>query len=318
MSDDRQVSGSSPAQEGALRVAVLGPGGVGGLLAALLARAGDSVTCLAAAGTVSALRERGLQVTSELFGPIAVPVAAAERLEQPIDVCLVTVKATQLDAAMERIAPDALGGALLVPFLNGVEHVAALRRRYPAARVAAATIRVESTRTGPGEIRNDSPFASVELAAVPPGEEAVRRLALHLERAGLAVGVRSDETGVLWGKLCFLAPLAVLTTHAKASAGAVREQHRAELQAVIAEVAAVARAEGAPADAGRVLAQFDAIPASMQSSMQRDAAAGRDIELEAIGGAVLRAAASRGVPVPVLAGLVEELRSQYPPGSPPS
>lgn len=294
----------------ALRVAVLGPGGVGALLGGLLARAGADVVCLARPETVSELRVSGITVESARFGDFTVPVEAAERLADPVDVCLVTVKATQLDAALDRLPADVLGGALVVPLLNGVEHVAALRDRYRAASVLAATIRVESTRIGPGRVRHDSPFAAVVLAGgsgqVPP---EVQRFADLLQRAGLDVEVDGDEQAVLWAKLSFLAPLALLTTHAQAPAGVVREQRRDELEALVGEVATVARAEGAGAatDEASVLALFDQIPATMQSSMQRDAAAGRATEVDAIGGSVLRAAHRHGIPVPVTARLVQEL-----------
>jgi ketopantoate reductase len=46
------------------RVAVLGPGGVGGLVAALLARRGDQVTCLAPPATAAALAANGLELRS--------------------------------------------------------------------------------------------------------------------------------------------------------------------------------------------------------------------------------------------------------------
>jgi 2-dehydropantoate 2-reductase len=52
----------------------------------------------------------------------------------------------------------------------------------------------------------------------------------------------------------------------------------------------------------------------MRSSMQRDAAAGRPIELDAIGGAVVRAATRHGIAVPVTARYVDELRDRYPTG----
>src|SRR3712207_6435513 len=125
-----------------LRVAVLGPGGVGGLLAALLARAGAAVTCLAGAGTAERLRESGVRVESGLFGDFTAPVDAAERLTAPVDVLLVCVKATPLDDALERVPADVLGDALVVPLLNGVEHVGLLRRRYPQAGVVPATIQI--------------------------------------------------------------------------------------------------------------------------------------------------------------------------------
>jgi 2-dehydropantoate 2-reductase len=165
------MSGEPARDPSGLRVAVLGPGGVGGLLAALLTQAGASVTCLAGAGTVEVLRTSGLRVDSRLLGVVTTHVDAAERLSAPVDVCLVCVKATQLDAALARVPADVLGDALLVPLLNGVEHVADLRRRYPDATVVPAAIRVESTRTEPGVVCHDSPFVTVDLAA--PG--SVRR-----------------------------------------------------------------------------------------------------------------------------------------------
>jgi 2-dehydropantoate 2-reductase len=55
---------------------------------------------------------------------------------------------------------------------------------------------------------------------------------------------------------------------------------------------------------------FDAAPEAMQSSMQRDQAAGLPLELDAIGGAVLEHAARAGVSVPVTTRLVEELRER--------
>lgn len=294
-----------------LRVAVLGPGGVGGLLAALLARAGAAVTCLAGAGTAVRLRTAGVRVESGQFGDFTAPVDATERLAGPVDVLLVCVKATHLDDALERVPADVLGGALVVPLLNGVEHVDLLRRRYPHAGVVPATIRVESTRTEPGVVRHGSPFVTVDLVAVDGLEQRVRRLADALQRAGVTTRVGDDEQAALWSKLNFLAPLALLTTAAQATAGEVRESRREDLLAIVGEVAAVARAEGAPADAEQVVDFFDGVPAGMRSSMQRDAEAGRPIELDAIGGAVVRMATRHGIAVPVTARYVDELQDRY-------
>ena len=137
-------------------------------------------------------------------------------------------------------------------------------------------------------------------------------LAHHLKAAGLDVEIRSDEDLMLWGKLGFLAPLALLTTHEKTNAGDVRTKHRSSLVSVVHEVAEVARGAGAPIDELATLKLFDSVPASMQSSMQKDAAAGRTTEIEAIGGAILRAAERLGVEVPVTAKLVADIRSQQP------
>jgi 2-dehydropantoate 2-reductase len=290
----------------ALRVAVLGPGGVGGLVGTLLARQGHAVTCLAGAETAGHIERHGLRLVSDRYGEVTAPAHGAELLTEPVDVCLVTPKATRLEEALERVPPTTLGDAVVVPLLNGLEHMALLRQRYPAARVVAGAIRVVASRTGPGVVRHEGTLAAVQLA---PGAE---RLADALAGAGLDVAVRPDEVGLLWDKLAFLAPVALLTTTLDAPLGAVREQLGDELRALVEEVAAVARAEGAQADAAATLAFMETVPAGMTSSLQRDTAAGHETELEAIGGAVLRAAARHGVDVPVTTRVVTELWGRHP------
>ncbi|MBC6471167.1 2-dehydropantoate 2-reductase [Actinomadura alba] len=291
-------------------IAVLGPGGVGGLLGALLARAGRRVVFLARPDTAAALRRDGLTVRSHRYGDFTVPVDARTELDEPVDACLIAVKQTALDPALTRLSADALGRALVVPLLNGAEHMTALRERYPAPQVVAGTIRVESTRLAPGLIEHVSPFAAIELASHATPRDRLDGLAEGLGRAGIDVTVRDDETAVLWDKLSFLASLALLTTYAGTPIGEVRENRRTELLAVAREIATVAGAAGGTLGAEDVVAALDRVDAGMKSSMLRDAEAGRELELDAIGGSVLRAAERHGLEVPVTAALVADLRDR--------
>ncbi|AUG80153.1 2-dehydropantoate 2-reductase [Kitasatospora sp. MMS16-BH015] len=284
-----------------LTVAVLGPGGVGGLIGALLARDGHRVICLAGEATAAALSQGGLRVESARYGDFTAAVEADTRLREPVDAVFVTVKQTSLDEALDRVPAAVLGHAVVIPLLNGLDHLRLLRERYPAAEVVAGTIRVEATRTAPGLIHHTSPFADIELAS-PPGGFADR-----LRHAGLGVTLRGDETAMLWDKLAFLAPLALLTTRHRADVGTIRGERRPELLAVLDEITAVARVAGAPVTTGTVLSFFDRVPPTMKSSMQRDAEAGRPLEVDAIGGAVLRAGAAHHVETPVTARLVAEV-----------
>jgi len=118
---------------------------------------------------------------------------------------------------------------------------------------------------------------------------------------------------LLWDKLMLLAPLALLTTHAGAPAGVVRDRRRADLDAVAAEIATVAAAAGAHVDLAAVRAMYDRVPGGLKSSMQRDAEAGRPTELDAIGGAVLRAGRRYGIATPATARLVDELQQRLSP-----
>jgi 2-dehydropantoate 2-reductase len=295
-----------------LRVAVLGPGGIGGLLAALLASQGNPVTCVAPAATAAHLAAHGLQLRSHMLGDVQVAVRGTTRLEEPVDVCVVAVKATQLERAVAAVPAAVLGDGLVVPFLNGIDHVAWLRSRYPADRVVAGTIRIESTRVAAGVIEQVSPFGVVELAAGEANRDRVEDLAGRLAAAGLDVTVRDDEAFTLWSKLSILAPIALVTTWVGAPLGEARARHRDEAVAVIGEIVQAARADGVELDEALAVRVLDGAPAGMRSSMQKDAEAGRPIELDAIGGAVLRAAARAGVEATVTAKLVAELRARRP------
>jgi 2-dehydropantoate 2-reductase len=292
-----------------LTVAVLGPGGVGGLLAALLSRTGHRVICLSGEKTAETLRADGVRVRSARFGDFTARVEADTELREPVDACLVTVKHTALDAALGRVPAPVLSDGLLVPFLNGVEHPAALRARYRPDRVAPAVIRVEATRVAPGVVEHGSPFAEIDLTGTGVPRPRLDALTEAFAAAGPAIRVLEDETAALWAKMSFLAPFALLTTRYGLPLGEVRTRHRDELTALVEETAAISCACGGPADPAQALARYDAFPPSMKSSMQRDAEAGRPLELDAIGGALLRAAERHGIPAPVTARVVGELHT---------
>ncbi|WP_079158288.1 ketopantoate reductase family protein [Streptomyces caniscabiei] len=298
-----------------LTVAVLGPGGVGGLLAALLARAGNRVICLAGERTAETLERDGIQVTSARFGDFTARVETATELRERVDAALITVKHTTLTASLDRLPAASLGpDTLVVPFLNGVEHPAHLRAHYgDAAPIAPATIRVESTRVAPGVIAHGSPFAEVDLTGDTAPAEHLNSLAGALEWAGVGTRVLPDETAVLWAKMSFLAPFALLTTRHGLPLGEIRTRHREELTALVEETAAVGTAAGAPVDPAETLRRYDAFPPATKSSMQRDAESGRPLELDAIGGALLRAAERHGVRVPVATEVVAKLRTAAEP-----
>jgi 2-dehydropantoate 2-reductase len=284
-----------------MRFAVLGPGGVGGLMAALLARAGDNVEVLVGESTAREMAAGGIRVESTRFGDFTAPVKAAPQLSEAVDAVLVTVKATQLEDAIKRVPVTMLGEALVIPFLNGFEHVEVLRSVYPPDQVVPATIRIESARIAPGVIRHTSQLAGIEILP------AAEHVGAHLRAAGFDVRMRADEQVMLWEKFVFLAPMALLTTDARADVGTIRTRRRKDLMALVGEVTSVARADGVSIDPAAVLRFIDAVPGSMETSMQRDQAARRPLELDALGGALLRRAEKAGIETPVTRRLVREI-----------
>jgi 2-dehydropantoate 2-reductase len=286
-----------------MRHAVLGTGGIGGLLAASLAHAGADVVLLMRPESLAAY-DGGLAIESAVLGTFAVTVQAVSSLDREIDVLWVTVKATDLDAAIGLAPPGVVADAVVVPLLNGIDHVAYLRARY--RRVVAGAIRVESERVAPGKILQRFPFLRVELAASDD-------IAAELITAGIPCTIRDDEVSLLWEKLAFLAPIALTTTALDAALGVARTDPR--YQPCRDEALAVAAREGAAIDGAALRMLSDGAPAEMRSSMQKDVAAGRVPELDAIAGPILRAGARHGIPVPATSELARAVRDRS--GAPP-
>jgi 2-dehydropantoate 2-reductase len=146
-----------------MRHAVLGAGGVGGFVGGALAKVGHPVTLLVRSGRQNHYPDQ-LTIESATFGTFEAPVRVTDRIDEPFDIVWTTVKATALEAALEAVPEHDLGSGVVVPLLNGVDHVGQLRDRYGPARLLPGTIRVEAEQLEPGRVRQLSPFANVEVA----------------------------------------------------------------------------------------------------------------------------------------------------------
>jgi 2-dehydropantoate 2-reductase len=299
----------------AVTIAVLGPGGVGGLVAGALDRAGVPVTVVSRESTAHLIERRGLRVSSVSLGEFTAHPRALATLAEPVDALVVATKATSLEQALERVAAQP---KLVLPLLNGLDHRALLRERFGEGTVVAGTIRVEADRPEPGVVVHTSPFLRIDMASrEPAARPCMEALAETFGGAGIPARVRESEAQVMWSKLVRLNALACTTSAFDRQLGEIRDTPElcAELVGAIEEGCAVAGAEGASIDAADPLGELREAHATLGSSMQRDIAAGRTPELDAIPGAVLRAAARGGLRCPTIERLVAMIAARA--GVPP-
>lgn len=293
-----------------MKIAVLGPGGVGGLVAGALERVGTDVVIVARESTCQTISDEGLKVESILLGDFVVHPRTIARLLDPVDVLVVATKAAGLAGALERVQADP---QLVLPLLNGLDHLGVLRERFPRSMVVAGTIRVEADRPEPGVVVHTSKFLRIDMASHDPAAEGpMQELALTLGRVEIPARVGSSEAQVMWSKLVRLNALACTTSAFDLLLGEIRStpELRGELVGSIEEGCAVAAAEGASIEVNDPLGELSAAHATLGSSMQRDIAAGRPPELDAIPGAVLRAADRHGIGCPTIERLVGMISSR--------
>jgi len=286
-------------------IAVLGPGGIGGMLAA---RTG--AICVGTERTVAAIGEVGLTLVHGDATMLTHPIPV-ERLEVPVSLLVVAVKAYDLAGALARVAPEAVAGAVVLPLLNGLEHLDELREHFRReTAVAAGSIgRVEALSPEPGVVvQRTAAAAVVEAASRDADTETLAEALAPLRVPGIDVVVREDEQAVLWSKAARLAVLAAATVASGRSVGELRDDPawRERLLAALDESVAVALADGVALSAPAQWGMIAAMPPDLTTSTARDAAAGRRTELDAITGSVVRAGARLDVPTPTLTALLEE------------
>ena len=293
-----------------MRHAILGAGGVGGLIGAALAKSGESVTLVL---RPEALKNYPAELSLESpLGSFSVPVDRAASVAAPCDVLWITVKATQLEAALRSVTVDPAKIGAVVPLLNGIDHVALLRARFGHDRVVPASIGVEAERLAPGKIVHRGMAIRLSFSSI--GESRLASTVEEFKKFGFACQFVDDEMKILWTKLSFLAPFALTTTAAGLTIGEVNRDPvwRKRLEGVVREVAAVGTASGTPLDTSAILQFFDKTPQTGRSSMQKDVAAGNPPEVEAIAGPILRGAEEHGLDAPVtreLAGMIRQTSS---------
>ena len=291
-----------------LRHAILGAGGVGGLIGACLARSGASVTLVVRPESLAQYPEQ-LRLESA-FGNFSVPVSRSAEVP-PADVLWITVKATQLESALHALTrPESVSA--IVPLLNGTDHISLLRSKYGAEKVIAATIGVESERVAPGHIIHRSPFARLSVSS--RGQALLGPTVAQFQQMGFECRFVDDEPTLMWSKLVFLAPLALTSTAGDLTTGQITSDPawKRRLEACVRETGAVAAAEGANVDVEAVLAFIMKMPGNMRSSMQKDVAQGKTPELDAIAGPILRGAHRHGIEIPATKALVAAVERRVP------
>jgi 2-dehydropantoate 2-reductase len=288
-----------------MKHAVLGAGAVGGLMAVGLSAIGEEVSLVVRPEKLAAYPDH--LVLEQPTGIVTATAHLITSVSQPFDVVWIATRTFQLKSALGLI--EAMP-KVIVPLLNGTDHMPVLRTHFGADRVVAGAIAVEAVRTSDGKFeQRNTVILTVGAAAKPSLQDILPRLQ---ERMGFVCRFVEDETTLLWTKLCFLAPFALVTSASGKNKGEIFDdpEWKATLFSAIEEATQVAAAAGADVSAEKVRSGFDKLGAPMRSSMAKDVAAGRPLELEDIAGPILNGGARYGIPVPTVKRLVAIVRDK--------
>jgi len=286
--------------------AILGAGGVGGFIAGCLAHIGEQVTLVVRPGTLASHPPK-IHLESP-YGDWTVDVGWTASVPA-CDILWLTMKATQLDGALAPMT-NVASIRTVIPLLNGLDHLQVLRSKFGANRVIPATIAGEFERLSIGHFVHRTQFAVLNFSS--GGRELLQPIVDRLRALGVTCNFIDDEATLMWSKLVFLGPIALTTTAFDRTVGEIVADPDTwrQLEAAVREVAAVARADGAKVDPDAALKVFKNGPPAMRSSMQKDVEHGRPPELDAIGGAIVRAAQRHGLTAPTIEKLMAAVQAR--------
>ncbi|CAN5667047.1 2-dehydropantoate 2-reductase [soil metagenome] len=278
-----------------MRILVIGAGAIGGYFGGRLLDAGRDVSFLVRPRRAAQLAEAGLVIESP-HGNLTVPhppVVLAENLHGPFGLILLSCKAYDLAGAIESSAPAVGPETLILPLLNGMQHLDVLDARFGAGQVLGGKCVISVTLDDAGVVRQLNPVQSLSYGSRKPGDPRMAALQTALAGAGFDALPSEQIVQEMWEKWIFLATLAGATCLMRAAIGAIVAAPGGEQMVLrlLDECSAIAAGHG-HAPRGPFLAQIrpmlTAAGAPTTASMLRDIERNARIEADHIVGDLLR------------------------------
>ena len=260
---------------------------------------------------------------STLAGTFTLPVKATDKPGEvgPVDLVLFCVKTYDVDAAAESIRPLIHPYTMLISLQNGIGNEERIAQASGHDSGIGAVAYVVSAIKAPGIVAQTAGPGKIVFGELGGGTSPrTERLHEVLQRAGIVAELHPNVQGAIWQKFLFICAFSGVTAVTRLPIGTILADPvtRALFQGTSEEVEAVARACGIdlPADCvGQALATAAAAEPRASSSLYRDLAGGRRLELESLNGEVVRRGREHDVSTPLNFAIYAALRP-YVDGAP--
>lgn len=292
-----------------MRVAVVGLGGVGGYIAACLAKTEHEVLGFARGEHLHAIEQRGLEIVEDDSSwHVALEVHAIEEIEGYFDVVLFCLKSYDLSMACKAFANHLHKDSIAISFANGVNSVEVLRNSLDVT-VLDGCVYILSHIEKAGIIRKKGKV----FAAVFGGDsDATQILAQLFDAASLRYKTPEDIRTAVWKKYIFISAFATLTSYYDTSIGAIYEKHFEEAKELLQEIANVAHAMNIDIydEVEKSLETAKNVPYDSSTSMHLDFTNNKATELGSLSGYIVSKGLEYGVDVSLMQKFYQELKQR--------
>lgn len=292
-------------QDVAPRQIVIGPGAVGSLLAAALARkaervwlAGSASPSPGTAAHLAAIAKGGLQVEGDEAYLSKLSIMQGPE-GPPAETLLFAVKAHRLAAAARLFSPLVDSRTKIAVLSNGIDVCAELPEKWPRANIVRGLVMTGAERAAAGRVRQLGPLSLSLAPAYPEAGEAAVAVAELFERGGARVVRGADGPAEEWKKAManiVINPLGALLERRN---GELLEHPAAALfRLLTGEAQEVSDARGFGIDVLAIAEAAARQTAQNRNSMWQDLIRGQETEIGALTGKFVEIAEKAGFEVP--------------------
>lgn len=301
------------------KIAVVGIGGVGGYLAAMLGRVCPHLTLGARGGRRDSVLKDGLVLHSDYKGEIVVHpervVPVAEIGEQ--DYIFVCVKNYSLEEVCADLKSAVTDDTVIIPVMNGVDPGDRIRSLTGKGTVVDSLIYIVAFANDDYSITQQGDFANLRIGitdADEKGKKKVSEVSQILSGADIDHEVAEDIEAAIWKKYILNCAYNAESAYYDNTIGQLRSDpvKAKEYEALVNEAYQVGRAKGVNVkqeDVDAIIHRFYyELAENATSSLQRDIRAGKKAEVETFSGYIVKEGAKLGVDTPVTEKMYEGLK----------
>ncbi|MEA4816522.1 MAG: 2-dehydropantoate 2-reductase [Lachnospiraceae bacterium] len=304
-----------------MKIAVLGMGGIGGVVGAVMARKFDDIYFIARGKTLEAIKDKGLILKSEVFGDFSVkPKLASDNPSEigPVDVLIISTKGYGLESALKQYENIITEDTIVLPLLNGVavsddcEKILNKKAQY-----ADGSIYIFANIVEPGSIVHVGKICKIVFGFKNGRDcEKARKLAEMLTSAGIATEFSNNVMVPVWDKYIMMCGNSCVFSYFECTAGEVRKSPEKYefIKDVYTELSDIAKLKGINISKDIVehhLNVFNNLPDSTITSLYRDLKDNNpNTEFESIIGKAARMADEVDIPAPCVKKAYEKYETR--------
>ena len=293
-----------------MRIAVVGLGGVGGYIAANLAKTSHEIVGFARGEHLKKIQKDGITVAEDNnTWHVELQAKELKEAEGYFNIVLFCVKSYDLMESFEAISRHVDSDSIILSLANGVEHGDELRV-LSDCKVLDACVYILSHLQEAGVVRKKGAVFALVFGGLEEESKILKKL---FDEATLRAKVEDDSKTAIWKKYIFISAFATATAFYDNTIGFVYEKHFNEVKTLLSEIAEVAHAKGVNIydEIEKSLNIAKNLPFDADTSMHLDFTNKKRDELKTLSGYIVREAKRENLEVPLMQKMYKELLKRH-------